>query len=578
MATASARPVLPMAGPSTLFTLPTRRPRFRLLLVLTALLAAMQPLPSSGIAQAAVFEDDFNDNIIDATKWGTQLGTAGMFQENFGELKYNFLNTTIIGSRILPWQATELPWDRDWTVKFETFISCTCQQPDEYFAFGLLLSNTADFLDQLELAAFDETGANPGFRGAMRTNGTPNHDAGRVLGNGTGTLLLEFDSATKVVTMTVGRSTGGTFNPIVVDLEDAFGTFGTNGSGGATANANWGMGPGSTFTVGVFGNVVMKGTFLTSGVGELFRLTIDDPPVAVDDAFTTIEGISLAPPAPGVLTNDFDPESSPLTAVPVLGPLHASSFALSANGSFNYQPIPGFRGIDTFLYRASDGASESNDATVSIGVGAHTTGGDVVTVEFDASIAGVDPLTVTFQDVTTSGVTTVVPIDPDSVEDLPDGFIVLDGMAFEISSSASFAAPVEVCFTLPDVDDATLAALTIFHGEGDTLVDRTVRPPDFETGTICALVDSLSPFVVALDPTSVSTTTTLPSSGCGDANGGGLTASDALFALQSAVGLRQCAACLCDADGNGAVGAADALRILRAAVGQSVALLCPLCS
>lgn len=54
-------------------------------------------------------------------------------------------------------------------------------------------------------------------------------------------------------------------------------------------------------------------------------------------------------------------------------------------------------------------------------------------------------------------------------------------------------------------------------------------------------------------------------------------ASDALFALRAAVGTSVCAACECDASGDGNTTASDAQRILRRAVGQAgVVLDCPL--
>jgi hypothetical protein len=53
-------------------------------------------------------------------------------------------------------------------------------------------------------------------------------------------------------------------------------------------------------------------------------------------------------------------------------------------------------------------------------------------------------------------------------------------------------------------------------------------------------------------------------------------ASDALLALQAAVGSTVCPACECDVDSSGAVMASDALAILRTAVGDlSVGLTCP---
>jgi hypothetical protein len=63
---------------------------------------------------------------------------------------------------------------------------------------------------------------------------------------------------------------------------------------------------------------------------------------------------------------------------------------------------------------------------------------------------------------------------------------------------------------------------------------------------------------------------------CGDATGdGNIAATDALFALRTAVGTGICPAWICDFNGDGSIAASDALAILRAAVGQTTTPDCP---
>ena len=97
---------------------------------------------------------------------------------------------------------------------------------------------------------------------------------------------------------------------------------------------------------------------------------VNDVPVAKDDSFSTDRGAGLVVAAPGVMSNDYDLDSDPLTALVVAGPTSGGStvLVLSPNGSFTYTPDPGFVGVDTFTYRVWDGTVFSPAATVSITV------------------------------------------------------------------------------------------------------------------------------------------------------------------------------------------------------------------
>lgn len=68
--------------------------------------------------------------------------------------------------------------------------------------------------------------------------------------------------------------------------------------------------------------------------------------------------------------------------------------------------------------------------------------------------------------------------------------------------------------------------------------------------------------------TASTTTTTLPSSRCGDPGQDGVTATDALLVLRAGIGAVDCLPCICDIEGSGQVTATDALGLLRFAIGQ----------
>ena len=92
---------------------------------------------------------------------------------------------------------------------------------------------------------------------------------------------------------------------------------------------------------------------------------VNDPPVAVNDAYTTAEDTPLTIAAPGVLANDTDADGNPLT-VTLVGTPANGTVTLNPNGSFTYTPNANFNGTDTFTYRANDGTVDSNIATVTI--------------------------------------------------------------------------------------------------------------------------------------------------------------------------------------------------------------------
>jgi len=105
---------------------------------------------------------------------------------------------------------------------------------------------------------------------------------------------------------------------------------------------------------------------------------VNDAPVAVDDQYVFTQGTSLNvgtsctvtdPPTPvGVLCNDSDPvEGDSLQAFLVTGPENGS-LILNEDGSFTYTPDTGIYGGDSFTYVANDGTTDSNVATVTIGL------------------------------------------------------------------------------------------------------------------------------------------------------------------------------------------------------------------
>jgi VCBS repeat-containing protein len=116
---------------------------------------------------------------------------------------------------------------------------------------------------------------------------------------------------------------------------------------------------------------------------------VNDAPTAATDAYSTGEDTALTVAAPGVLANDSDPDGDGLHTVLGSAPSHGI-LSLDADGSFIYTPAADYNGSDSFTYRASDGALESNQATVMITITASNDGptaaGDAYTTAEDTTL------------------------------------------------------------------------------------------------------------------------------------------------------------------------------------------------
>jgi len=96
------------------------------------------------------------------------------------------------------------------------------------------------------------------------------------------------------------------------------------------------------------------------------------PPIALDDHYSTSPGIGFHAPDEtrmNLLANDADLEGGPLTTTPGSVTTSAGGSAvIGGDGSFDYNPPPGFVGDDSFNYTVNDprGASDVGTATISV--------------------------------------------------------------------------------------------------------------------------------------------------------------------------------------------------------------------
>jgi hypothetical protein len=113
-------------------------------------------------------------------------------------------------------------------------------------------------------------------------------------------------------------------------------------------------------------NIALTLAYTTSVASSVVTIEANLAPSAADDKYTTDQNVPLIVPAPGVLTNDGDPDADPLSAVLLTPPAHGT-LQLNLDGSFTYTPTVHFSGNDSFTYQASDGAlADSATANITI--------------------------------------------------------------------------------------------------------------------------------------------------------------------------------------------------------------------
>lgn len=106
------------------------------------------------------------------------------------------------------------------------------------------------------------------------------------------------------------------------------------------------------------------------GAGPRLHLVfavIQEPPVAVDDTYATLQDTTLRIGMPGVLTNDTSGTETNVVARIEEFPTNGS-VVLREDGSFMYTPEPGFYGADCFTYVAAALTTSSAPALVRLTV------------------------------------------------------------------------------------------------------------------------------------------------------------------------------------------------------------------
>jgi len=100
---------------------------------------------------------------------------------------------------------------------------------------------------------------------------------------------------------------------------------------------------------------------------EIFGDTLNTPPVANADEYTTNMGYILVIPDMGLLGNDYDSDGDPIYVFSFQNPTsYGGTVNVDAMGGFTYTPPKGFYGEDLFTYTISDDKGATDTATVDI--------------------------------------------------------------------------------------------------------------------------------------------------------------------------------------------------------------------
>ncbi len=124
---------------------------------------------------------------------------------------------------------------------------------------------------------------------------------------------------------------------------------------------------GYSYTPGTYNITLTASNGVAPAASQTFSIRVNGLPIAGSDSYATDEDTTLTVAAPGVLTNDTDPDHDPLTPILVTPPTHGT-VSLQPDGSFTYAPAANFAGSDFFTYKASDGNASSGSALVSLRV------------------------------------------------------------------------------------------------------------------------------------------------------------------------------------------------------------------
>ncbi|MCA1613574.1 MAG: cadherin-like domain-containing protein, partial [Acidobacteria bacterium] len=151
---------------------------------------------------------------------------------------------------------------------------------------------------------------------------------------------------------------------------------------------------GPTDTINYTVTITNTGTDAANGVvlndtidpnTTLVPASIVSTPVANPDTYNVIGNVIIRPnAAQGLLVNDSNPDNGNNTGITASGPTSSGqggNVTVNSDGSFTYNPAPGFTGTDTFTYTVTTtatGKTDTGTVTLLVGNGTDTPGDRVI--------------------------------------------------------------------------------------------------------------------------------------------------------------------------------------------------------
>jgi ELWxxDGT repeat protein/VCBS repeat-containing protein len=324
----------------------------------------------------------------------------------------------------------------------------------------------------------------------VQTNTAPvaNNDSYRVINaapfsvNAPG--VLEGDTDTDPgTTLTVSAGTGN-------QVSANGGTLSLNADGSFTYT------PQSTF-VGTdsFTYAASDGIDRSNTATIFFTVTTNAAPTVQNETYTFTAGQSRTIDAPGVLTNDSDPDGNNTLSAFLQTPATRGIVNLNADGSFTYIPDSGFTGVDSFVYRVNDGFVNAL-GTATLSVGANTrpiANADTYSVNRGGTLSVTLPENGLLQndtDVENSPLTVVLPSGPLTTSNNGTVTLTANG-TFVYTPQATFTGIDSFTYTVSDgtlISDPATVTLSVRSASSPPIAgtDTYTNVPANNTFTVSA--------------------------------------------------------------------------------------------